>query len=810
MNRLWIRRLAIGLGTVLLLVVIAATVLIATFDANRYKGLAIDWMKTERQRTLAIDGPIELSVFPRLAIKVSKVRLSERGRADEFLAIDEAALAVQTLPLLRKQVVVDRVSARGVRAVYQRDAKGARNIDDLVGSGAAAPAAAPTSPPAAGGTAVRFDVSAVKLEDVQLRLRDAMAKLDGQVALQSFSSGRLANQAESPVSLRASVQLTQPQPLKLAIDGNTTLALDLDKSAVSLRDMKLDVLLDGAGAKDLSLTASGAAAWDGAAVRAGPLKLALKGASFGANTLAPSSLDVKQLLFNVSGQRLELDTLKVALAGRHGADQAFELALDWPQLAVDAQSLKGSALSGQIKTSGPIALAGTFRSGAPSGKFDALKLPGVTLAVQGQMQQRKVDGSLKSDLLLNASQGAVALEQIDLKATLTDPGLQPLQLTARGKASADAKAASWAIDGALNTNRFDSTGQAALGGAVPRIVAKARFDSLDLNKLLAPDKPGAPAPAASGPAPADTPVALDGLNAVNGQFNFTAGALAFRQYHATDVKVDATLDNGTLHVAKLAGRAWGGTIDGSGSAESKAKRIAVKLAADSVDVNALLKTVAGKDLLEGTGRVTGDVNTAGATVGAMRSALAGTVALHVRDGAVKGVNLARTLRQAKAALSMKADTVSQANTSEKTDFSELSASARIANGVAQSDDLDIKSPFLRIGGAGRFDIGRGTVDYTARATVVETSKGQEGADLASLKGLTVPVVLSGPFDAIGWKIQWSGVAAKALENQLKDKLAERLGIKPVPAPASAAAPGASTPKQSDKDKLREKLNRLFK
>ena len=116
MNRLWIRRLAIGLGTVLLLVVIAATVLIATFDANRYKGLAIDWMKTERQRTLAIDGPIELSVFPRLAIKVSKVRLSERGRADEFLAIDEAALAVQTLPLLRKQVVVDRVSARGVRA----------------------------------------------------------------------------------------------------------------------------------------------------------------------------------------------------------------------------------------------------------------------------------------------------------------------------------------------------------------------------------------------------------------------------------------------------------------------------------------------------------------------------------------------------------------------------------------------------------------------------------------------------------------------------------------------------------------------
>jgi len=809
MNALWIRRLAIALGVLVLLLVIAAAVLVATFDANRYKGLAIEWMKTERQRTLVIDGPIELSVFPRLAIKVSKVRLSEHARKDEFLAIDEAALAVDVLPLLRKQVVVDRVSARGVRAVYTRDAKGARNIDDLVGDGGSAAPATP-APPAGGGTAVRFDVSAVKLDDVQLRLRDAMAKIDGTVALQSFSSGRLANQGESPVSLRASVQLTQPQALKAALDGDTKLALDLDKNAVALRDMKLDVQLDSAAAKNLALTATGALAWDGAALRAGPLKLALKSATFGADTLAGSTLEVKQLLFNTGGQRLELDALKVALAGRHSADMPFEVALDWPQLAVDAQSLKGSALSGQVKTSGPIALTGSFRSGAPSGKFEALRLPGVTLALQGQMQQRKVDGTWKSDVVLNAGRGAVALDAIDLKATLSDPGLQPLALAVRGKANADAKAASWTLDGALSGNKFESSGQAALGGTVPNIKANARFDSLDLNKVLAPDKPAAAtAPAPTGPAPADTPVALDGLNAVNGQFNFTAGALAFRQYKVNDVKVDAALDGGTLRIAKLAGRAWGGAIDGSGSAESKSRRVAVKLAADGVDVNALLKNVAGKDLLEGTGRVTADVNTAGATVGAMRSALAGNVALHVRDGAVKGVNLARMLRQAKAALAMKTDAMTQANATEKTDFSELSASARVVNGVATSDDLDVKSPFLRIGGAGRFDIGRGYVDYTAKATVIGSPTGQDGAELAALKGVTVPVVLSGPFDAIGWKVQWSAVAGKVIENQMKDRLAERLGLKPVPAPGAASAAPAPAQPRSDKDKMREELKRLL-
>jgi AsmA protein len=807
MNSLLIRRIAIGLGVLLVLIAIALAVLIATFDANRFKGLAIDYMKNERQRTLVIDGPIELSVFPRIAVKVSKLRLSEHRRADQFLAIDEAALAVQTLPLLRKQLVVDRVSARGVRAVYVRDANGKSNLDDLTGAGS--PPTAPGTPAPAGGPALRFDISAVALDDVQLTLRDAMTPLEGRVVLQSLKTGRLANQGETPISVRATVDLTKPQAIKLALDGSTTLALDLDRNAVRLSAMKLDAQLDGAGFKDLALSTTGALGWDGNALRAGPLKVDVKRGTRDALTLSPSSLEVKQLLFSRALQKVELEALKLALAGRQGGDMPFELALDWPQLAVDATTLKGSALSGQLKLSGPTSLAGKFQSGAPSGKFDSLRLPAVSLALQGQMQQRKVDGNLKADLLINAGKGAVAIDALDLKATLVEPGLQPLQLAMRGNAQADAKAAAWKLDGTLNTNTFDSAGSVALGGAVPNVRATARFDSLDLNKVLGSGKPGA-APAASGPAPADTPVALDGLNAINGQFNVSAKTFVFRQYQVADVKIDAALDGGTLRIARLAGRAWGGAIDASGTAEAKTKRVAVKLAADNVNVNALLKDVAGKDLLEGTGRVTADVNTGGATVGAMRSNLAGSAALHLNNGAVKGVNLARAFRQAKAALGGKQDASTQASATEKTDFSELSASARIAGGVARSDDLDVKSPFLRIGGAGAFDVGRGNVDYTARATVVETSKGQEGAELAALKGVTVPVHLSGPFEAIDWKIQWSQVAAAAIESKVKDKLAEKLGAK-LGLPSAGGAGAASAPQsQSSKERLREKLKGLIK
>ncbi len=809
MHTPWIRRTALGLGALLVLLVLAVAVLITTFDADHYKRLAIDWMMTERQRTLVIDGPIALSVFPRLAVKLSKLRLSEPNQADEFAALDELSLSIETLPLLRQQLVVDRVSVRGVRAVYRRDAQGARNIDDLIGASPAPGAAPPPGPAAAASTPLRFDVSAVVLDDVRLHLHDAMAPLQGELVLQSFKSGRLAHQAETPVSLRASLQLQQPQPLKITLDGSSTLVFDLDKQSMALSAMKLNTQIDGAGFKNLALGAEGTLAWDAGALRAQSLRLALKGGSRGELVLAPSSIKARQLLFNPAAKRLELEALQVTLAGQLGADRPFECSLDWPQLTVDAQSLSGSALSGQLKLSGPAALTGKFQSGAPSGRFDALRLPGVLLTLQGQMQQRKVDGTLKAELLLDASRGALVIEALDLRASLSDPGLQPLQLAVRGSAEASAAAAHWTLAGALNTNQFKGTGQAALGGPVPDIKASAHFDSLDLNKLLAPATPTG-ASAAAGPAPADTRVALDSLTTLNGQFNISAGRFVFRQYRVSDLRLAAVLDGGTLRINPLAGRAWGGGIEASGTAEASRRRITVTLLANGVDVNALLKDVTGKDLLEGSGRVTANLNTRGETLGEMRSQLAGTAGLQLRNGAVKGVNLARSMRQAKAALSMKQDAVSKAGSTEKTDFSELSATARIVDGVATSDDLDEKSPFLRIGGAGRFDIGRGQIDYTARATVIGSPAGQDGAELQALRGLTVPVHLSGPFDAISWKIQWSGVAAAALEKTLKDKLTESLGGKLGLGGTAAPAAGAASAPQKPKDKLRDMLKGLLR
>lgn len=760
----WFKRIALALGALVLLLAVAAAVFVASFDVNRYKPVAIEWMKTERARTLAIDGPIELSVFPRLAVKVTQLRLSERGRAEPFAAIDEASLSLALWPLLRKELVVDHVRARGVRAALTRDAKGVRNIDDLLG-GPPSPGG-PGAPGPEGAPAMRFDIGGVTLEDARLVLRDEPARRAGTVTLASFTSGRLAPGVETPLALKGEVDLTQPQPLKLAIDGKTLLAFDPASGAVALRDTAFKLAGDTAALKGLAAT-----------------------------------LDAKRLAIDSAAQKLELDALKVALSARRDKDP-LELALDWPRLAVAGEQLSGSPFSGRLKLEGATALAARFESGAVGGNFDLLRLPGFALAFDGKAGARALKGELKANLALRPADAAASFERLALRADIVEPGLAPLKLALDGQAGASADAAQWAFKGTLNQNRFESQGRAAFGAGVPNVQANARFDRLDLNQLQAPSQ-ATPAPAAA--APADTPVKLDGLAALNGRFGLAAGQLVLRQYKVADARLDASLDGGTLRIARLAGQAWGGRIDASGSAQARTNRIAVKLAAEGVNVNALLKDVAGKDLLEGTGRVSADLVTAGASLGALRSQLAGSAALQLRDGAVKGVNLARSLRQAKAALSMKQDAVAKAQATEKTDFSELSATARIADGVAVSDDLDVKSPFLRIGGSGRFDIGRGRVDYTARATVTGAPTGQDGAELAALRGVTVPVQLSGPFDAIDWRVRWSGVAAGAVENRLKDKLAEKLGEK---LGAPSAAKSASAP-ASPKDQLKERLKGLL-
>ena len=799
----WIRRTAITLAVVLLVLAAAAAWLVAGFNPGDHKNVAIEWMKTHRNRTLEIDGPIRLSVFPRLEVRLAGVRLSEAGKPDAFASLDEASLAIQLLPLLRSRLSVDRVEARGVRMVLLRDAKGRRNIDDLLQTDATEPSA---------GTPLQFDVSRILLADVQARVKDEMAGIDGELVLKELSTGRIASNLESNLEVVAQFGFKAPA-LKGELSGSTRFTPDFATSSVRLQDMNLGYKGDAPGASSIDALLKGNLAWDGAkaALAANALNLRLTANAAGMR-LTGSTLAIDRFALDPSRKSFAISQLQLRVKGSQGGSP-LALDLDWPELDVSGDALKGSAMAGKLSFGNEMPVAVTFKSGAPSGNFDNVRVPAFEARVSSNAATRKVIGSLRSELVLQPEKRSMLLDKIDLQLKLDEPGLKPLALALQGTAIAGAGNAKWTLAGTANTNTFDTEGTARFGGITPNVKTLLRFQSLDLNGLLAAPQSG------SASSEANTPLDMAALRSVNGSFAVRIGSLALRQYRLSDVSLDATLDAGMLRVSSLKGRAWGGRFEGSAFADARASRVALKAGAEGVNIAALLKDVADKDLLEGSGRVDVDIESAGRTVAELKARLKGNAAMQLRDGAVKGVNLARSLRQAKAALTLKQDAAVKASKTEKTDFSELNASFQIDAGVARSKDLDLKSPYLRLGGDGAVDVVKNRIDSTVRATVTDTAKGQDGADLAALKGLTVPVQLSGPFDAINWKIQWSGVVAAALKSQakvevetrLKDKLRQRLDTKLPAAQAAAAASGtaASAPNPTVEDRLKNKLKGLL-
>jgi AsmA protein len=274
----------------------------------------------------------------------------------------------------------------------------------------------------------------------------------------------------------------------------------------------------------------------------------------------------------------------------------------------------------------------------------------------------------------------------------------------------------------------------------------------------------------------DTPVDLSALKGINAKGKLQVGQLEVRGLKLAEVNAQLSAANGRVSVAPFSAKGYDGTLAGEVMADANGNRIALKQELKGVSVGPILRDFAEQDKLEGKGDVALDVRTAGATVNAMKRELDGTAKVMLRDGAIKGINLGEIIRKAQSMLgsSPAGQGQSAGDGGQKTDFTELSASFRIRNGIAHNEDLDAKSPLFRLGGAGDINIPASSLDYLAKASVVATSRGQGGKEREDLSGLTIPVRLSGPFDNLSYKVDTKGLARDALKSRAGGQVKERL------------------------------------
>src|SRR2546425_1959204 len=275
------------------------------------------------------------------------------------------------------------------------------------------------------------------------------------------------------------------------------------------------------------------------------------------------------------------------------------------------------------------------------------------------------------------------------------------------------------------------------------------IDRLDLDRYLA-----------AGENKPDAAVDLSGLKGLNAQGQLQVGALQVQGLKLSRLKARLKAAGGRAEISPHSAGLYEGELSGALSLDGNANRIALKETLSNVSIGPLLRDLARQDRLEGKGNVALELAAAGATAGALKRSLSGAAKVRLRDGAIKGIDIAGLLRKARAAAGKQSGQA--ADSKERTDFSELSASFSITNGVAHNEDLDVKSPLLRIGGSGDIDIGRSAINYVVKASVVGTTS------------LTVPVKLSGPLDAMKYEVDYRAVAGDLVKSKVGDKVRDRL------------------------------------
>lgn len=315
------------------------------------------------------------------------------------------------------------------------------------------------------------------------------------------------------------------------------------------------------------------------------------------------------------------------------------------------------------------------------------------------------------------------------------------------------------------------------------------IDRLNVDRYLPPRKAADTATAPAAPQP-EQPIDFSPLKKLDVAGSLRIGDLTVSNIKAQNVAVELKAKKGRLDLEPLSASLYQGSLKGQASVDANSNRLSVKQNLAGIAIGPLLHDALGQDLLEGRGNVALDVTTAGNLVSAMKKALNGSARLELKDGAIRGINLAQSLRNAKAILGGgKREAEQGAVAGEKTDFSELTASFVIRNGIAHNDDLLAKSPFLRLTGEGDINLPDSSLNYLAKAAVVSSSAGQGGKAAADVAGLTVPVRISGPFSALRYKLEFGLIAKDSVKQKLEEK--------------------KDAIREKVEDKLKDRLKKLF-
>ena len=475
-------------------------------------------------------------------------------------------------------------------------------------------------------------------------------------------------------------------------------------------------------------------------------------ADFDLKTLVNLSQDLKQVKLEDLAAKLNADAPDI-LPTKLEAQLDTEISLDLNQMAIAVKDLQlklmDLVLKGNINAAN-LAANPTLDSNIELTRFNP----------------RDLTSKLKIEL--PPMKGSDALTAVELKTavtgTLNELKIKELKLV-------------------LDQTNID--GNATISNLMnPATTFALNVDKINVDDYL-PPKPDKPEQQQTQTAANKEKIDLEPLRKLNLNGVINVGEVIVQNLKAENIKVTIKAKDGILQANPVNADLYQGKFDANVKLDARTDTPKVSVKKNLIDFQAgpFTKDLLEKERISGNANVNLDVTAAGIDPEQIKKTLNGNVSFKFLDGAVKGINIGKMIREGQSIFQG-----GEASEHEQTDFAEISGGAKITNGVIQNNDLKAQSPLLRVTGKGKVDLPREKIDYVAVVALVATSKGQGGKGLTDLKKAPIPLKIKGDLTSpkIGLDFEEAmklvgeqkkkEVKEKA-KKKIKDKIGDKLGGK---------------------------------
>jgi uncharacterized protein involved in outer membrane biogenesis len=223
------------------------------------------------------------------------------------------------------------------------------------------------------------------------------------------------------------------------------------------------------------------------------------------------------------------------------------------------------------------------------------------------------------------------------------------------------------------------------------------------------------------------PIDFSLLNSFDAKATLTADRVIFGRAIMSHARLNGTIGNGVLnakleHIDLHQGKAKGQLVL---NGAQKAPIVQVGLDAENIDANALLGGASGR--LKGRAEASMALAATGRSPRELIASLRGTAGVAIRDGALAGIDVEQMAQE----VAEKIVVGWTANAQATTRFDLLKGNFKLADGIAETSDLDAAGPGLKLKGKGLIDLLKGEIEMKIEPEF-------------SAHAMNIPLMISGP------------------------------------------------------------------